>query len=260
MKKACSFAVLLLLCCLTFTSYSKSLGNFKHYRQITDKEVLIETSSGAQILISAIDGQAIQVSASADNSFHLIQPDQISKHKHLEGSIYVEELDEMMQITTTAPKGIVISSNKKPLSLTYVSKENGTILLNESIVTKNAKQDASLEYKACKNETLKLLTCKAIKNKWQNMEKGICYTPDIIKSFSSGNNVCLVSSKGYSIVLEPESEAQFDLSEPETIKISKLNSKQPLMQFMLVLGSQQPELLEKYAQILTGKSKLISLK
>mgnify|MGYP007050530765 CR=1 FL=1 len=62
------------------------------------------------------------------------------------------------------------------------------------------------------------------------------------------------------ILLEPNMAAQIDLSESEKLKISKLNIKQPLLQFVLVLGTQQPELLEKYAQILTSKNRLISLK
>jgi len=87
MGKVYLFVMLFLLCCLSLTGYSKSWGNFKDYKQITDKEVLLETSNGAQILITAIDSQALQISASANKSFQLIQPDQINKHKHLEGSI-----------------------------------------------------------------------------------------------------------------------------------------------------------------------------
>ncbi|HOO85518.1 MAG TPA: hypothetical protein PLS94_13190 [Prolixibacteraceae bacterium] len=252
--------MLFLLCCLSLTGYSKSWGNFKHYKQITDKEVLLETSNGAQILITAIDSQALQISASANKSFQLIQPDQINKHKHLEGSIYVEELDEMMQITTTTPEGIVICINKKPFNLTYKSKANSNVLLNQSKISSNNRQSASFEYKTCKTEKLRLLSCKSTKNQWQNLERGTLYPPDSIKAFSLGNNIYLVSSKGYSILLEPNMAAQIDLSESEKLKISKLNIKQPLLQFVLVLGTQQPELLEKYAQILTSKNRLISLK
>ncbi len=259
MGKVYLIVVPFFLCCLSLNCYSKSWGNFKCYHQITDKEVLIETSNGAQILITAIDSQALQISASANKRFNLIPPKQISKYKHLEGSVYVEELDEMMQITTSSPKGIVISINKKPLYLTYISKENGNILLNESTITSKARQNISFEYKSNKNETLMLQTCKGIQKQFQNIDKGICYSPESIKAFSSGNNICLISSKSYSVLLESEIEAQIDLSEPETIKISKTKAKEPLIQFMLFLDTKQPELFEKYAQILLGKDRLISL-
>jgi hypothetical protein len=65
---------LLFLFGISLNVASRGIGKFKKYHQVTDKEVLIESSKGAYILVSAHEHYALSIStikkAEAVNLFH----------------------------------------------------------------------------------------------------------------------------------------------------------------------------------------------
>jgi hypothetical protein len=106
-------------------SMAKSKGKFSRYIQITDKEILIESTRGHKVLFTAFDGNSIGVSHfGEDVTVKLISPARILQEKGLNGSIYVEELDDLLQITTTNNDGLVIKIDKKHFGFTCIDKVN----------------------------------------------------------------------------------------------------------------------------------------
>ena len=112
---------------------AKSNGKFLKYKQVTDKEVLVESTKGVKILFTAFDNNSIGVAYSSKHeAVNLISSKNILSRFDLSGSIYVEELDELMQITTTSNDGLMIKVDKKTFAFTFIDKAN-----NKEIVIDN---------------------------------------------------------------------------------------------------------------------------
>lgn len=112
---------------ITITANAKQFGTFARYSQVTDKEVLVVSSKGIKVLFTAYDNQTIGFTwHDKKQSVSLILPSNILGYEELKGSIYVEELDELMQITTTSNDGLLIKVDKKNFGFTFVNKGNNT--------------------------------------------------------------------------------------------------------------------------------------
>lgn len=119
--------VILALGMLTFGNelMAKGKGKFSRYVQVTDKEILIESTRGHKVLFTAYDRHSIGISHFGEDVLvQLIPPSKILQEKGLNGSIYVEELDELIQITTTNSDGLVIQIDKKHFEFTCIDKVN----------------------------------------------------------------------------------------------------------------------------------------
>lgn len=244
------------------TVNAKSLGNFKHYKQITDKEILIETTNGSQVLVSAYSNYAIGISAVCNGlPLTLTAPGIIASRIHLNGSIYVEELDDLMQITTTNSDGMVIKIDKNPLRFTYISKEMATPLFEQLSTIKFTNKSNNVLIAVAENEELKLLTSNKHQSNTMNIVNGEVVKYDQLNEFiNPENEICLVSSKGYAIVLESKLAHEFNYSKEKKMKISVSGSKQQSLNYMIIYGPQQPELIEKYAFHMNESENQISLK
>lgn len=111
-------------------------GKFSRYTQLTDKQVLVESTKGVKVLFSAYDQHSVGMTYFTKNeTVQVILPAEIFNHGELNGSIYVEELDDMMQITTTSNNGLVIKIDKKKFGFTFIDKTNQEqILVEENLV------------------------------------------------------------------------------------------------------------------------------
>jgi hypothetical protein len=122
--------ILTVLAVATFNANAKSIGRFSKYLQVTDKEVLVETSKGIKVLFTAYDNQSIGVKYfGKDEVCPLISPANILQHHEFNGSIYVEEIDELMQITTTTKTGLMIKIDKRKCNFTFVDKSTNNELV-----------------------------------------------------------------------------------------------------------------------------------
>lgn len=100
-------------------------GKFCIYKQVTDKEILIESTRGHKVLFTAYDANTIGINHFGKTvNVQLIPPSKILQEKGLNGSIYVEELDNMLQITTTNNDGLIIIIDKKNFAFTCIDKVN----------------------------------------------------------------------------------------------------------------------------------------
>lgn len=241
---------------------SKSLGNFKNYRQVTDKEVLIESTKGAFILISAYNDYALQISTlNNKDAVALIPPSKIQLQDYLNGSIYVEELDELMQITTTINDGVVIKINKNPLRFSFVDKTTNEVLVEELKGVKFGKSTNDILFSVGVDEELKLITGNILQTNSTAIRTGEIYSNETINQLIfPENDICLVSSKGYSMVFESNKKHQIDFSKPDKITISNHNIESRQFNYLLIFGTQQPEMIERYALNVNEKEKQISLK
>lgn len=117
---------------LTTGIMAKLPGKFLKYSQVTDKEVVLESTKGYKVLFTAYDNNSIGVTYFDKNdNIKLITPSAIESHYELSGSIYVEELDELMQITTTNDNGIMIKIDKKHFGFTFIDKTDYSELVFE---------------------------------------------------------------------------------------------------------------------------------
>jgi len=136
----------LLLFLLSNGLQAKNIGKFKKYTQVTDKEVLVESTKGIKILFTAFDNHSI--GATYYDKYlmvKLISPDKILNHTCLNGSIYVEELDELMQITTTTNDGLMIKVNKKEFGFSFIDKSNQQeIVVEEDLLVKVVSNEKKL--------------------------------------------------------------------------------------------------------------------
>lgn len=250
----------LVLFTLNTSVFAKSVGNFKSYTQITDKEVLIETTNGSKVLFSAYNNFAIGVlAADADEKLNLTSPQSINDRKDLKGSIYVEELDELMQITTTNNDGLIIKIDKSPLRFTYIDKATSTVLFEEGI--KFGKKSNDFDLSIEKDEELKLLTSNNYQVNTLKINDGEVVDHSTVNEFLyPENEICMISSKGYALVLDSKVEHEINYSKAEKIKIATTTSNTNKLGFLLVYGAQQPELISKYAFHSTPFDSQISLK
>lgn len=261
MKNLHLIFIVIVLLAFNTTATAKTLGNFRSYKQITDKEILIESTNGSQILVSAYNDFAIGVTVvNSESNLEITTPIDIAKRNDLSGSIYVEELDELMQITTAISDGLVIKIEKKPLRFTYVDKSTSDVMFEDLTGVRFGKKSNDINFSASKNETIELLS----NNKFETLAKPI-NEGDVI-NFGEVNNlihpnneICLVSSKGYAVIFESELEHEINYSKSEKIKVS-VKGQQDNFSYLLVYGNQQPELIEKYAFHIKPQDKQISLR
>lgn len=133
-------------------------GSFAGYRQLTDKQVLLVSTKGIQVIFNAYDNYNLGMECQLKTVKQtLILPEHIAKHRDLQGSIYVEELDELMQITTTSNDGLVIIVDKRNFEFTFIDKEtkleiqpeqpllSGTISKNNKIIAFIPSGDSTLQ-------------------------------------------------------------------------------------------------------------------
>lgn len=252
--------MIIILLASSSSVFSKSLGNYKSYSQITDKEVLIETTNGAQVLISAYNDFAIGISVSSDKELNLVTPNKIKNHSDLNGSIYVEELDELMQITTAINDGVVIKIEKSPLRLTYIDKSSSEILFEEIAGVKFSKNSNSIRFSVDENEELNVISYNNYTTTYNSIEAGLFYDFNAIEGMVNDNHeTCLVSSKGYAVVLDSKYQHEIDHKKSDKLKIST-QSESDNFNYLLIYGPNQPQLIEKYAFHNNNIEKQISLK
>jgi len=250
----------LVLFSLNTSVFARSVGNFKSYTQITDKEILIETTNGSKILFSAYNNFAIGVVATdANENISLTTPQAIQNRTDLKGSIYVEELDELMQITTTNNDGLVIKIDKSPLRFTYIDKSTSSVLFEEGI--KFGKKSNDFNLSIGKEEQLKLITSNNNQANTLAINNGeVVDYLKVNKFLYPENEICMISSKGYAIVLDSKVEPEINYTKSEKLKIATVPKNNNRLGFILVYGAQQPELITKYAFHLTPFDSQISLK
>ena len=138
MKKVITISLIVLTSTLfNMRVQAENNGKFHKYTQVTDKEVLIESTKGVKVLFSAYDQHSIGMTYySKKENVPVILPSEIFDHVELNGSIYVEELDDMMQITTTSNEGLVIKIDKKKFGFTFIDKTNNQeILVEENLLS-----------------------------------------------------------------------------------------------------------------------------
>ena len=147
MKKIITIALIILTGTFLHTSVqASSNGKFHKYTQVTDKEVLVESTKGVKVLFSAFDQHSVGMTYYNKNEkVQVILPSDIFDHVELNGSIYVEELDDMMQITTTSNKGLVIKIDKKNFGFTFIDKTNNQeILVEENLLSQVVSNESLL--------------------------------------------------------------------------------------------------------------------
>ncbi|HKM94995.1 MAG TPA: hypothetical protein VJY41_15195 [Prolixibacteraceae bacterium] len=261
MGKNFLFVIFIIICLSTLQVAAKSLGNFKRYLQITDKEVLIESTEGNFILISAYEDYTLHIkSIIKSDAIKLVSPEKIHMNKNLGGSIYVEELDELVQISTVVNDGIFIQVHKNPLSFSYIDKTTRQVLFEELKGINFSKQSAQMSLSLKPDEELMLMAGNDIHVITTPINLGDSYSNSKIGSFIyPENDVCLISSKGYSIVLKSNELFQIDYLKPNKISIIKQNPTNEFG-FLIIYGSLQCEMIEKYALNINKKEQQITLK
>lgn len=260
MRKYLQLFVVIVLLFVSITGFSKSLGNFKQYHQVTDKEILIESTNGSQILISAYNNYAIGVTVVNSNTLDITTPKQINSRNDLTGSIYVEELDEMMQITTTINDGLVIKIEKSPLHFSFINKSNSETYFEELSGIKFGRHSNEMNFAIAEGEKIEIISNNKFETFSKTLNTGDVYTfADVNNLLFPNNEICLVSSKGYAVVFESEEKHEINLSKSEKVKVSNIENKNSF-NYLLIFGPQQPELIDKYAFHMSPEDKQISLK
>lgn len=262
MRKLHLYLTLVVLLIISNTGLAKTFGNFKSYKQVTDKEVLVESSNGIKVLFTAYNNFAIGVSTTNSNEeVKLTSPHSIAKRNDLTGSIYVEEIDELMQITTTSADGLIIKVEKNPLRFTYIDKSSNQVLFEEEFKFGNKSHDLGISVES--GEEYKLITSNNYQSNTLPIKLGDILDYACVNDFLyPENEICMLSSKGFAIVLNADIKHNIDYKKEDRVKISADPEAkgQGDFQFMLVYGAMQPELIEKYAFHSTPFDKQISLK
>jgi hypothetical protein len=160
----------------------------------------------------------------------------------------VEELDEMMQITTVISDGVTIKVSKNPLQFTFIDKTTKEVLFEEIAGVNFGKKSTDLVLSLASNEEIKLISGNQYSTGSNNILSGNTYTEEMINQMVfPDNKICIHSSNGYSIVLEKDQSHQIDLSKPEKLKISKNDNRTGVFNYMMLYGPMQPALIERYA-------------
>jgi len=243
-----------------FSSHAKSLGNFKCYKQITDKEILIETTNGSKVLVTAYNDYAIGVSSvGANEVLKLTSPIYIDTRTDLNGSIYVEELDDLMQITTTINHGLVMKIEKYPLRFSFVHKASSEVLFEQLTTVKFGKKSKNVNFSVGIDEQLKMVNSNNHETNAFLIKMGDVVNFEKANEFvNPENEICIVSSKGYALVLESKLAHEIDYSKNEKIKISVMGNEINNFNYLLIYGPQQPALIDKYAFHMTDAEHEIS--
>lgn len=239
---------------------AKSIGNFKKYNQVTDKEIMIETTTGSKILISAYNNYALGVKYMAQSEeAKLISPSKIAQSKELSGSIYVEELDELMQITTTNNDGLIIKIQKKPFRLSYINKNSKETMLAELNNTKSNDKGDEIIFQKSENETLQIVTSDDIvKSSTQILSGDLLSADKFNELVNPGQKICIESSNGYALVLPKEETQAIELNSKKGLKV--LNKTQTPLSYLVIYGPTKSDLIDKYAFNVTEKDNQLTMK
>jgi hypothetical protein len=130
--------------------FAKSHGKLVKYHQVTDKEVLMVTGKGVKVLFSAYDNATIGITVfNQEQSVNLVAPSDVKLHDQLTGSMYVEEMDELMQISTTTKNGLKIKVEKNPMRFVIIDKENNLeIILENEFESGLIRKDNTISFQA----------------------------------------------------------------------------------------------------------------
>ncbi len=239
---------------------AKSIGNFKKYNQVTDKEIMIETSSGSKILISAYNNYALGVKYIDQNEdAKLTSPSKIAQNKELSGSIYVEELDELMQITTTNNDGLIIKIQKKPFRLSYINKNSKETLLAEYKNIISVDQGDLVIFQKNENETLHILTSAKQDNSSAKILPGNAFSAEKFEELIyPGQKICIDSSNGYALVLPTEKTQNIDINSKKGLMVQ--NKVQSSLSYLVIYGPAKSDLIDKYAFNITEKANQLTMK
>ena len=122
--------LIIVLLAFSLNASAKKSEKMIKYQQVTDKEVLIISNKGTKVLFTAYHNNSIGVSYfSKDEEVSLISPSKILTHNEFNGSIYVEEIDELMQITTTSNDGLLIKIDKSNFDFSFIDKTDKSELI-----------------------------------------------------------------------------------------------------------------------------------
>lgn len=139
MKTTITIIVTLALLAATSIASAKSQGRFLKYTQYTDKEILIESTKGVKVLFTAVENNEVKVTYfNSNEAVNLTSASNREVIKGLCGSIYVEELEELMQIAI-AESNIVIEINKSKFDFNFTEKAQETGLDFEEQLAELAK-------------------------------------------------------------------------------------------------------------------------
>jgi len=235
--------ILLLGIIITQASWGKSLGKYKNHHQITDKEVLFETTKGMKILISAHDDYAIGVSVyHKGETVQLTSPEVIrSKNTSLKGSVYVEEIHDAIQVTTTMTDGLYIRIEKDPFRLSYLQKDNYSALASEYKGFEFDKNSTSVSFAVNQNnEQFEVVALKTVLSPSSLVEKG-----KIKETGEEG--IALISTKGYSIAFDDQSKKTVTLNKNNELAIQSLNHMKSGFGYRLFFGPSHHDFLGKIA-------------
>ncbi|MCF8359453.1 MAG: DUF4968 domain-containing protein [Prolixibacteraceae bacterium] len=131
-------------------------GKYSTYRQVTDKEVVIESNKGVKVLFTAYSNRSIGVTYFTPNDkVSLILPAEVASMTDIKGSIYVEELEELIQITTTDRDGLLIKINRKPFGFSVYDKAGmKEMVLNDDFSGGLISKDMGKEYQFAEEKSI----------------------------------------------------------------------------------------------------------
>ncbi|HPR32528.1 MAG TPA: hypothetical protein PLK12_10545 [Prolixibacteraceae bacterium] len=101
---------------------------------------MVASTKGAHILFRAVQPNTISILVFEEgDTFALLSPSQALNDSPLNGSIYVEELEDLMQITSASDDGLIIEIAKYPLGFLFRNKQTfatGTATSNTVFIEK----------------------------------------------------------------------------------------------------------------------------
>lgn len=236
---------------ITQTVVGKSLGNYKSHQQITDKQVLFETTEGMKVLVSAQDDYIIGVDVFEKGEVvSLISPEQIrSKQASLKGSIYVEEIYDALQVTTTMSDGLFIKVEKNPFRLSYIQKDNYATLAGELKGFNFGKSGSNISFVAdAQNEAFDVISIDNNPVQFNSLQNGKVELTD--------TNIALISSKGYSIAFRNNFKKTVELKKNHELAIQSDSNGKKNFGYTLMFGPSHNDFVEKYAINKTDNSEL----
>jgi hypothetical protein len=241
--KLVALAITLLL---SQVALAKSLGNYKSHCQITDKEILFETTNGSKILICANDNYVIQIKILGKNeTICLLTPEKVLEGCDLNGSIYTEEIEGKIQVTSTMNDGIFINIEKTPFKLSFLQKEDRTLLTKEIQGVTFTNQGINISFSVEKGEELKLLSKEDYQLHSHMILSGNIYKLE--NSNNSDNVLCFLSSKGYAIAINNYNQKELNFCTNNQLKIKTIDQEQDHFSYTLFFGENGQDFIPRYA-------------
>jgi hypothetical protein len=241
--------------------HAKTSGNYKSHQQITDKEVLFETTKGVKILLSAEDDYTIGVRFLGKNEIvKLNTPEHVrSKKTSLKGSIYLEEIHDKIQVTTTMDDGLFIIIEKNPFKLSYLQKENNQLLTSESKGINFGKLGPYISFYSESNkekfEVVSRTKSETLSNTLE-MGESICIADGDVDT----NEFVLVSSNGYSIVFKNESRNLISLNKNSELAVQSFGKEKDQFSYKLLFGSAHNDYVERLSLERESEKSVLSVK